>query len=82
MPLPFDQNSAAIVDAGRAAASASRHDEAVTYFRRAFELQTQGLSGSAMASPDSFVIQQLALATYKAGTARSPHRARSGVGRD
>ena len=45
MPLPFDQNLAAIVDAGRAAASASRHDEAVTYFRRAFELQRRASAG-------------------------------------
>lgn len=55
----------AVLEAGRAAATASNHAEAANYFRRALELQTKGPDDATPGSPDPFVIQQLALATYK-----------------
>jgi tetratricopeptide (TPR) repeat protein len=58
---------AAAVNAGRSAAAASNHPEAAAHFQRALELQTKPPQGSANAPlPDPFIVQQLALATYKA----------------
>ena len=58
------ESLAQIVAAGRAAAEASQHAEAARHFQRALDLQTKGAADDA--SPDPFVVQQLALATYKA----------------
>src|SRR5262249_25523482 len=59
---------APVLEAGRAAARASNHAEAAKQFRRAFELQTKAPPTGANVAPDPFIIQQLALATYKAPT--------------
>jgi tetratricopeptide (TPR) repeat protein len=56
---------AAALEKGRAAAAASKHAEAAQHFRRALELSV--FPDGKPAPPDPFVIQQLALATYKAG---------------
>jgi len=56
---------ASLLDAGRTAAKNSNHGEAAKHFRRALDLQTNG-PGGVPGSPDPFLIQQLALATYKA----------------
>ena len=56
-----------LVDAGRAAARASQHEEAAKHFRRALDLQQAKGTGDAMPPPDPFVVQQLALSIYKAG---------------
>jgi len=58
---------ASILDAGRAAARASQHAEAAKQFQRAVEMQMKGPDGATAPAPDPFVVQQLALATYKAG---------------
>jgi len=57
---------ASIVEAGRAAAKASQHAEAAKQFQRAFEMQTTPREGVPAGTADPFVVQQLALATYKA----------------
>jgi hypothetical protein len=56
---------AAIIEAGRNAAQASDHVSAAAHFRRAFDLQTAPLDDGTPGTADPFVIQQLALATYK-----------------
>jgi tetratricopeptide (TPR) repeat protein len=56
---------ASILDAGRAAARASQHAEAARQFQRAVEMQMKGAEGRPAGTPDPFVVQQLALATYK-----------------
>ena len=63
---------AAVLDRARAAARNSQHAEAAKEFQRAFELQTQAPQPGVASAPDPFVIQQLALATYKAG-AKGPN---------
>ena len=56
---------AAALEKGRAAAANSKHAEAAQHFLRALELSV--FPDGTPAPPDPFVIQQLALATYKAG---------------
>ncbi|HEX2870892.1 MAG TPA: tetratricopeptide repeat-containing protein [Polyangiaceae bacterium] len=60
------------LDAGRKAAGDSRHGEAKLFFQQALDLTTQQ-KGEASA-PDAFIVQQLALATYKEKT-NSPMQA-------
>jgi len=58
-----DESCAALIAAGRLAAEASRHAEARDLFRRAHDLQKgDGIDKEV----DPFVVQQLALHTYKA----------------
>lgn len=58
---------ASALDAGRAAAKTSDHKTASLCFRRALERQTQAPPGGGPKPPaDAFIVQQLALATYKA----------------
>ena len=56
---------ASLLDAARAAMRASNHAEAARQFRRALDVQTTAPTGDSAAAPDPFIIQQLALATYK-----------------
>ena len=56
---------ASVIEAARAAARASQHAEAAKQFKRALELQTKGPADGVPGSPDPFVVQQLALSTYK-----------------
>jgi hypothetical protein len=61
------ESLASILDAGRAAARASQHAEAATQFQRALDMQMNVPAGMPPPAADPFVVQQLALATYKAG---------------
>jgi hypothetical protein len=54
------------IEAGRAAAARSDHAAAAAAFRRAFDLQTAPLPDGTPGTADPYVVQQLALATYKA----------------
>ena len=57
---------ASVLEAGRAAARASNHAEAARQFARALDIQTKDPANAAAIAPDPFILQQLALAKYKA----------------
>jgi len=57
------------IDSGRQAAAESRSRDARDYFKRAYDIQVaarNAASGQTTALPDPYIIQQLALHTYKA----------------
>ena len=58
---------AASIEAGRKASRDSDHVSAAAHFRRAFDMQTAPSPDGVAGTPDPYVIQQLALATYKTG---------------
>jgi hypothetical protein len=58
---------AATIDAGKKAAAGSDHATAAAHFRRAFDLQTAPSADGVPGTADPYVVQQLALATYKTG---------------
>jgi hypothetical protein len=57
------ESLAGVVDAGRAAAAASKHAHAREHFRKALNLQTATAEGKPSSTPDPYIIQQMALAT-------------------
>ncbi len=72
------ESLARALEGGRQAAKASKSGEARDHFRRAYAIQKEKRRGDgrgeAGAVPDPYVIQQLALHTYKAGAEGPPEQ--------